>query len=80
MTSAGGLIVAALPKGRLSSRGRVRKRKCHDTLVCNSLIQIQIDELPEGVFLATSDELQGLVAQLYNCGCGPRNSLRDATA
>jgi predicted RNase H-like HicB family nuclease len=26
-------------------------------------IQIQIDELPEGVFLATSDELQGLVAQ-----------------
>jgi predicted RNase H-like HicB family nuclease len=26
-------------------------------------IQFQIDELPEGVFLATSDELQGLVAQ-----------------
>lgn len=26
-------------------------------------IQIQIEELPEGVFLATSDELQGLVAQ-----------------
>lgn len=26
-------------------------------------IQIQIEELPEGVFLATSDELPGLVAQ-----------------
>ena len=26
-------------------------------------IQIQIEELPEGFFLATSDELQGLVAQ-----------------
>ena len=26
-------------------------------------IQIQIEELPEGPFLATSDELPGLVAQ-----------------
>jgi predicted RNase H-like HicB family nuclease len=26
-------------------------------------IRIQIEELPEGVFLATSDELPGLVAQ-----------------
>ena len=26
-------------------------------------IQIQIEELPEGVFLATSEELPGLVAQ-----------------
>jgi predicted RNase H-like HicB family nuclease len=26
-------------------------------------IRIQIEELPEGLFLATSDELQGLVAQ-----------------
>lgn len=26
-------------------------------------IRIQIDELPEGLFLATSDELPGLVAQ-----------------
>jgi predicted RNase H-like HicB family nuclease len=26
-------------------------------------IQIRIEELPEGVFLATSDELPGLVAQ-----------------
>jgi predicted RNase H-like HicB family nuclease len=26
-------------------------------------IRIQIEELPEGVFLATSDELQGLVAE-----------------
>ena len=26
-------------------------------------IQIQIEELPEGLFLATSDELPGLVAQ-----------------
>jgi predicted RNase H-like HicB family nuclease len=26
-------------------------------------IQIQVDELPEGLFLATSDELPGLVAQ-----------------
>jgi predicted RNase H-like HicB family nuclease len=26
-------------------------------------IRIQIDELPEGLYLATSDELQGLVAQ-----------------
>ena len=26
-------------------------------------IQIQVDELPEGVFLATSNELPGLVAQ-----------------
>ena len=26
-------------------------------------IRIQVDELPEGVFLATSDELPGLVAQ-----------------
>ena len=26
-------------------------------------IQIQIEELPEGVFLATSEELSGLVAQ-----------------
>lgn len=26
-------------------------------------IQIQVEELPEGVFLATSDELPGLVAQ-----------------
>ena len=26
-------------------------------------IQIRIEELPEGLFLATSDELQGLVAQ-----------------
>ncbi|MGH9659640.1 MAG: type II toxin-antitoxin system HicB family antitoxin [Bryobacteraceae bacterium] len=26
-------------------------------------IQVQIEELPEGVFLATSDELSGLVAQ-----------------
>jgi len=26
-------------------------------------IRIQVEELPEGVFLATSDELQGLVAQ-----------------
>ncbi|HYW41346.1 MAG TPA: hypothetical protein VE959_00735 [Bryobacteraceae bacterium] len=26
-------------------------------------IRIQVEELPEGVFLATSDELTGLVAQ-----------------
>ena len=26
-------------------------------------IQIQIEELPEGIYLATSDELTGLVAQ-----------------
>jgi predicted RNase H-like HicB family nuclease len=26
-------------------------------------IQVQVEELPEGVFLATSDELPGLVAQ-----------------
>ena len=26
-------------------------------------IQVQIEELPEGLFLATSDELPGLVAQ-----------------
>jgi predicted RNase H-like HicB family nuclease len=26
-------------------------------------IRVQIEELPEGVFLATSDELQGLLAQ-----------------
>jgi predicted RNase H-like HicB family nuclease len=26
-------------------------------------IHVQIEELPEGLFLATSDELQGLVAQ-----------------
>ena len=26
-------------------------------------IHIQVEELPEGLFLATSDELQGLVAQ-----------------
>jgi predicted RNase H-like HicB family nuclease len=26
-------------------------------------IRIQVEELPEGVFLATSDELPGLVAQ-----------------
>lgn len=26
-------------------------------------VRIQIEELPEGLFLATSDELQGLVAQ-----------------
>jgi len=26
-------------------------------------IQIQVEELPEGVFLATSNELDGLVAQ-----------------
>lgn len=26
-------------------------------------IRIQVDELPEGVYLATSDELPGLVAQ-----------------
>ena len=26
-------------------------------------IRIQVDELPEGVFLATSDELPGIVAQ-----------------
>ncbi|MEO8657748.1 MAG: type II toxin-antitoxin system HicB family antitoxin [Bryobacteraceae bacterium] len=26
-------------------------------------IRIQIEELPEGLYLATSDELQGLVAQ-----------------
>ena len=26
-------------------------------------IQIQVEQLPEGVFLATSDELPGLVAQ-----------------
>jgi hypothetical protein len=31
-------------------------------------IRIQIEELPEGVFLATSDELPGLVAQ----GCRRR--------
>ena len=27
------------------------------------LIQIHIEKLPEGVYLATSDEIQGLVAQ-----------------
>ncbi len=27
------------------------------------VIQIQVEELPEGVFLATSDDLNGLVAQ-----------------
>ena len=26
-------------------------------------VRVQIEQLPEGVFLATSDELQGLVAQ-----------------
>ena len=26
-------------------------------------IRVQVEELPEGVFLATSDELEGLVAQ-----------------
>jgi len=26
-------------------------------------MQIQIEELPEGLFLATSDELNGLIAQ-----------------
>ena len=34
------------------------------TIVCMELaIQIQVEELPEGLFLATSDELPGLVAQ-----------------
>ena len=28
-----------------------------------ALIKIHIEKLPEGVFLATSDEIQGLVAQ-----------------
>ena len=27
------------------------------------LIQLHIEKLPEGVYLATSDDLQGLVAQ-----------------
>ena len=27
------------------------------------LIQIQIEKLPDGVYLATSDDIQGLVAQ-----------------
>ena len=27
------------------------------------LIQVQIEKLPEGVYLATSDDIQGLVAQ-----------------
>jgi predicted RNase H-like HicB family nuclease len=26
-------------------------------------IRVQVEELPEGLFLATSDELQGLIAQ-----------------
>jgi len=27
------------------------------------LIQIQIEKLPEGMYLATSDDIQGLIAQ-----------------
>ncbi len=31
--------------------------------VGEQVIQIRIEKLPEGVFLATSDDVQGLVAQ-----------------
>jgi hypothetical protein len=39
------------------------EQKCYDHPVMELAIQIQIEELPEGLFLATSDQLLGLVAQ-----------------
>src|ERR1700684_2666906 len=65
------------PSGR--SRGRWSRRGCaHSRLVSfrrnarltlvqsvrmELAIRVQVEELPEGLFLATSDELEGLVAQ-----------------
>ena len=42
------------PSNTLSRRGM---------MTMEHMIQLQIEKLPEGVYLATSDEVQGLVAQ-----------------
>jgi len=39
------------------------RKRCYAFYGMGVAIQVQIEELPEGLFLATSDELQGLVAQ-----------------
>ena len=36
---------------------------CYNSLATELAIRIQVDELPEGLYLATSEELPGLVAQ-----------------
>jgi predicted RNase H-like HicB family nuclease len=38
-------------------------RQCYDPVGMELAVRIQIEELPEGLYLATSDELPGLVAQ-----------------
>lgn len=43
--------------------GSVKTLKMIGSARMEVAIRIQIEELPEGVFLATSDELPGLVAQ-----------------
>jgi predicted RNase H-like HicB family nuclease len=40
-----------------------RPRKLLKSLTMERLFHLHIERLPEGVFLATSDEIQGLVAQ-----------------
>jgi predicted RNase H-like HicB family nuclease len=37
--------------------------KRYNRFIMELAISIQIEELPEGLYLATSDELQGLIAQ-----------------
>lgn len=41
---------------------KVNHRKNHSKIM-EKLLKIQVERLPEGVYLATSENLQGLVAQ-----------------
>ena len=49
-------------RARFSAESRARAEMLRSSRM-ELAIQIQIEELPEGLFLATSDELAGLVAQ-----------------
>ena len=51
-----------LRQSRLLTRTRIRVASGRINRM-ELAIQIQVEELPEGLFLATSDELPGLVAQ-----------------
>lgn len=37
------------------------------------IAKVHIEKLPEGYFLATSDDIQGLVAQSSRVGCAHNN-------
>src|SRR6202007_1822600 len=59
----GMFLKRSFPRPAIASGLRTAAREVLGSTRMELAIQIQVEELPEGLFLATSDELPGLVAQ-----------------